>query len=41
MPKKYRWENRKVRENERPVGDFREAVYEGVKYIHLTEDRCG
>ena len=33
------WENYRVREKEKPVNDFREAVYEGVNSIHTAKDR--
>jgi hypothetical protein len=32
-------ENSRVREKEKPLNDFREAVYEGVNSIHTAKDR--
>jgi hypothetical protein len=39
MPKTCGWENFQVREEEGHVKDFREAVDEGVKSVHMAKKR--
>jgi hypothetical protein len=39
IPKTCGWENFRVRENDGPVKDFRETVYEGVKSVHMSKER--